>query len=157
LSPQIVLQVVHEVALSKTAGPIYPLVYHAVLCGDIPAGVLQAGGRAVCEALGVPFSGPEAIAQVKSDIPTLLLSSAYDSQTPPEMAEQAAQTLPNSFRVLFPGVGHLAYARTVSASCVAVIAHAFLLDPAHAPPDRCATSLAPSFLPRSTDVFLAPR
>ena len=151
MSPQIVLHVVHTTALANTAGPAYPLVYHAVLCGDIPSGVLQAGGRQVCDALGVPFSGPEAVTPVTSDVPTLMLSSTYDAQTPPELATEAAATLSRSFRVLFPGVGHLAYARPTTASCVAVIVHGFLLDSKSPPPDGCATALVPAFLPRSTD------
>src|SRR5689334_2972560 len=157
MSPELVLHVVHETALARTAGPNYPVVYHIVLCGDIPSGVLQAGGRAVCDALGVPFGGVEAINPVTSDLPTLMLSSAYDAQTPPDMAADAARTLARSYRVLFPGIGHLAYARPISASCVAVIAHAFLFDPAHEPPDPCSKSLTPSFLPRSADLKLAPR
>jgi pimeloyl-ACP methyl ester carboxylesterase len=151
MTPQIVLHVVHTTALASTAGPAYPVVYHAVLCGDIPAGVMQAGGRPVCDALGVPFSGPEATTPVRSDVPTLMLSSTYDAQTPPELAAEAASTLRRSFRVLFPGVGHLAYARPITASCVAVIVHGFLLAPTQQPPDACATSLVPAFLPRSTD------
>ncbi|HZI41963.1 MAG TPA: alpha/beta hydrolase [Gemmatimonadaceae bacterium] len=157
MSPELVLHVVHETALARTAGPNYPVIYHIVLCGDIPSGVLQAGGRAVCDALGVPFSGLDAINPVTSDIPTLMFSSAYDAQTPPDMAADAARTLARSYRVLFPGIGHLAYARPISASCVAVIAHAFLFDPAHEPPDPCSKSLTPSFLPRSADLKLAPR
>ena len=155
-SPQLVLDVVRETALLRAAGPIYPVVYHIVLCGDTPAGVPQAGGRSVCDALGVPFDGPEAIAPVTSDVPTLLLSSTYDAQTPPELAEAAARTLSRSHRVLFPGVGHLAYARPISAACVAVIVQSFLLDPLHGLPDKCASSLRPSFLPRSADVTTSP-
>jgi hypothetical protein len=151
MTPHIVLHVVHTTALANTAGPAYPIVYHVVLCGDIPGGVLQAGGRPVCDALGVPFAGPEAVTPVKSDVPTLMLSSTYDAQTPPALADDAAQTLSRNFRVLFPGIGHLAYARPMTASCVAVIVHGFLLDSKHPPPDGCATSLVPAFLPRSTD------
>jgi pimeloyl-ACP methyl ester carboxylesterase len=135
----------------STAGPRYPIVYHAVVCGDGPSGVLQAGGRPVCDGLRVPFSGPEAIASTSSDVPALLVSSAYDAQTPPELADEAARTLPHSHRVKFTGIGHLAYARPISASCVAVIVTAFLRDPMHAPPDRCASALTPSFLPRSVN------
>ena len=155
-SPQLVLDVVRETALLRAAGPIYPVIYHIVLCGDTPAGVPQAGGRSVCDALGVPFGGADAIATVTSDVPALLLSSTYDAQTPPELAEHAARTLSRSHRVLFPGVGHLAYARPISAACVAVIVQSFLLDPLHDLPDRCASSLRPSFLPRSADVTTSP-
>jgi pimeloyl-ACP methyl ester carboxylesterase len=157
ISPELVLHVVHETAIARTAGPNYPVIYHIMLCGDIPSGVLQAGGRGVCEALGVPFGGPDAIAPVTSDVPTLLLSSEYDAQTPPDMAEEASRTLSRGYRVLFPGVGHLAYARLMTAPCVAVIVNAFLLDTSHQPPDPCSRTLLPSFLPRSADLILVPR
>jgi len=153
VSPELVLHVVHENAVAQTAGPNYPVIYHATLCGDFPTGVLQAGGRGVCEALGVPFSGPEVIAPVSSDIPTLLLSSEYDAQTPPDLADDAARTLPNSYHILFPGVGHLAFWRPASGECVAMIANAFLIDPQRRPADPCSTALQPSFLPRSADLI----
>jgi len=149
MSPQVVLHVVYETALAKAAGPHYPVVYHAVLCGDDPSGVIQAGGRAVCDALGVPFGGEDAVATVRSDVPTLLFSASYDAQTPPALADEAARTLTRSHRVLFPGIGHLVYARPLSATCAAVIVHAFLLDGSQRPPDACATALVPAFLPRS--------
>ena len=152
LSPQLVLAIAKDSALARTAGPIYPIVYHATLCGDLRVGVAQAGGRDVCDALGVDFSGPEAIAPVTSDAPVLLISSAYDAQTPPELAEEAARTLRHSFRVLFPGVGHLAYAREVAAACVAVVVQSFLFDPAHPPTDGCAGSVFPTFLPKAVDI-----
>jgi hypothetical protein len=152
-----VLYVVHELAAAQSAGPSYPVVYHAVLCGDLPSGVLQAGGRGVCTALGIPTIDPMATAPVVSDIPTLMISSEYDAQTPPDMAEEAARTLSNSHRILFPGVGHLAYGRLMSGSCVAVIANAFLQDTHQPPPDPCSKSLLLSFLPRSADMVLAPR
>jgi len=43
---------------------------------------------------------------VRSDVPTLLLSGEADPVTPPEYAEQAAQTLPNSVHIIAPGQGH---------------------------------------------------
>jgi pimeloyl-ACP methyl ester carboxylesterase len=157
ISPELVLYVVHELAAAQSAGPSYPVVYHAVLCGDLPSGVLQAGGRGVCEALGIPATDSMATVPVVSDIPTLMFSSEYDAQTPPGMAEEAARTLSNSHRVLFPGVGHLAYGRLISGSCVAVIANAFLQDTRQPPPDPCSKSLLPSFLPRSADLVPTPR
>jgi len=156
ISPQLVLYVVHEQAAARSAGPYYPVLYHAVLCGDVPLGVLQAGGRGVCAALGIPTADSAATAPVVSDIPTLMFSSEYDAQTPPAMAEEAARTLSNSHRVLFPGVGHLAYGRLVSGSCVAVITNAFLQDTRQAPPDPCSNALRPAFLPRSADLMLQP-
>lgn len=149
-SPDLVLYTVYHKALAQSAGPDYPVVYHIVLCGDIPSGVLQAGGRAVCDALGVPFGGPDAVNAVKSDVPILMLSSSYDALTTPDMADDAARTLSHSYHVVFPGVGHLAYARPLSAACVALLVQEFLNEPLQAPPDSCSTALSPSFLPRST-------
>jgi pimeloyl-ACP methyl ester carboxylesterase len=157
IAPELVLYVVNELAVARTAGPSYPVIYHAVLCGDLPSGVLQAGGRGVCAALGVPFPDSTVTVPVTSDVPTLMFSSEYDAQTPPDMAEEAARTLSNSYRILFPGIGHLAYGRPFTGSCVAVITNAFLLDTHRAPPDPCSTSLVPSFLPRSADIVIAPR
>jgi pimeloyl-ACP methyl ester carboxylesterase len=43
---------------------------------------------------------------VASSAPVLLLSGEADPVTPPENAEQAARTLPNSLQLLAPGQGH---------------------------------------------------
>lgn len=43
---------------------------------------------------------------VRSEAPVLLLSGELDPVTPPENAEQAAQTLPNSLHLVAPGQGH---------------------------------------------------
>jgi hypothetical protein len=52
---------------------------------------------------GAPSSFSNA---VESDLPVLLMSSTFDSQTAPSWTAFAAQTLPNSFQVTFPGSGH---------------------------------------------------
>jgi pimeloyl-ACP methyl ester carboxylesterase len=151
LSPQFAMQVVYALAVSKAAGPHYPVVYHVIICGDDPGGVSQAGGRSVCDALGVKFDGPDAVVAVNSDIPTLLLSGEYDAQTPSEFAEEAKRTLGTSYHVRFPGIGHLAFNRPTSAPCVALVVHAFLAAPKFAPPTDCATAVVPAFLPRSSN------
>lgn len=43
---------------------------------------------------------------VQSSVPVLLLSGEVDPVTPPENAELAAQTLPNSLHLVAPGMGH---------------------------------------------------
>jgi pimeloyl-ACP methyl ester carboxylesterase len=43
---------------------------------------------------------------VKSTVPTLLLSGEIDPTTPPRMSEMTARALPNSLRVVMPGVSH---------------------------------------------------
>ncbi len=51
---------------------------------------------------------------VHGDMPTLLLSGALDPVTPPRWAELAAETLPNSTRVIVPNTGH----GTLAIDCV---------------------------------------
>jgi pimeloyl-ACP methyl ester carboxylesterase len=60
------------------------------VCSVWPRGSIPAG-----------FTDP-----VRSNAPTLLISGEFDPVTPPENAEQAAQTLPNSLHIVVPGMGH---------------------------------------------------
>lgn len=69
--------------------------------GDIPAG----------------FKEP-----VQSEVPVLLLSGDSDPVTPPENAEEAARTLPNSLHVVVPGQGH----NVVFRGCVPRLSTAFI-------------------------------
>ena len=148
-APQLAVVAAALGRLSTTAGPFYPLAYHSVFCAELQNGVPQVGGRALCDALGVPFAGVSTITPVQSDIPTLLLSSAYDTQTPPELADETARTLANSYRVLFRGVGHVAFHQPTAAACAAVVIQSFLIDAKHAPATSCVTATMPSFLPAS--------
>ena len=43
---------------------------------------------------------------MRSDIPTLLLSGSRDPVTPARFADEVAEGLPNSLRVVVPGAGH---------------------------------------------------
>jgi pimeloyl-ACP methyl ester carboxylesterase len=124
---------------ARTEGPwpVYPLVYYAVLCADSPRGVPRVGGRAICEAMDVPFGGAELTAPVRSDVPTLLLSSGNDSQTPPALAAEAARTLTRGYHVHFPDVGHVVVAQPLSAACAAIVVESFLAHPRRAPQDAC--------------------
>jgi pimeloyl-ACP methyl ester carboxylesterase len=124
------------------------LVRYAVLCGDRPQGEPFAGDRTLCDAFRVPFSGPDAIGQVTSDIPTLLISSGYDAQTPAHLAAEAAKTLSRSQQVFFPMAGHVAFARPVAMACAAVVIESFLMQPGHEPATRCVASVVPAFAPR---------
>lgn len=122
-------------------------IYDAVLCSDFPPGT-PFGGRAVCDAWGVPYLGPQVSAPVASSVPALLLSGNYDFQTPPIWAERTAATLPNSHSYLFPAAGHVVTYSQHSA-CVAVIALSFIAAPQLQPADTCIDELqGPRFLPR---------
>jgi len=124
-----------------------PLVYYVALCGDRPQGEPKAGNRMLCDALGVPFTGPEAITPVTSAIPTLLISSGYDAQTPAALADEAARTLSRAHRAHFANAGHVAFARPLAMACAALIMDAFLRDPNVEPPTSCIGRVTPAFLP----------
>jgi len=125
-----------------------PLVRYAVLCGDRPQGEPFAGDRTLCDAFQVPFSGPDATMTITSDVPTLLISSGYDAQTPAYLAAEAARTLSKSQQVLFPMAGHVAFARPVAMACAAVVIESFLMQPNHQPATRCVANVIPAFAPR---------
>jgi pimeloyl-ACP methyl ester carboxylesterase len=88
---------------------------------------------------------------VFSDIPTLLLSGAYDPITPPAFAEAVAAGLPNSFNLVDPTAGHgVAFQN----DCVNGIMQAFLDDPTTEPDSSCLARLAaPEVIPPDTIVL----
>ena len=98
-----------------------------------------------CELWQVPPFGAEIDAPVASDIPTLLLSGAFDPITPPAFAAAAAASLPNSRNVVLATGGHgVAFGTD---PCVDDIVDAFLAAPAVAPDDACLETVAlPAFV-----------
>jgi hypothetical protein len=89
---------------------------------------------------------------VRSDIPTLLLSGAYDPITPPSFALQVASTLTTSTHVVFPGGTH---GQAFGEACATGIMRAFLDQPTAAPDAACARqSVSPYLVP--TDLFVLP-
>ncbi len=148
LSAKVLATAAVDPAMMTGSGQRIPLVRYITLCADRPQGEPFAGDRTVCNALDVPFSGPAAIAPVSSNIPTLLISSGYDAQTPPELGEIAARTLPHSQRVLFPTVGHVAFVRPVAMACAAIVIESFLAQPDRTPATNCIASVRPAFVPR---------
>ena len=89
--------------------------------------------RQVCESWGVPAASSDFSQPVTSDIPTLLLHGQYDPRLTTEYAFQVAQTLPNSYTYIVPGVSHQA---TLS-SCAQTIAAAFISNPTQEPTSNC--------------------
>ena len=75
---------------------------------------------------------------VVSDIPTLLVSGAWDPITPPSNAEKAAKSLKNSSHVVFPSDGHCPMN-----SCFFQMAQAFLKNPMQNVDDACTKSSQP--------------
>lgn len=93
---------------------------------------------AVCPVFGAGRGAPEDQLPVVSDIPTLILSGAYDPITPPAWGPRVAETLSRSTQVVFAGVGHGVLGTN---ACAARIVGAFLLDPGSTLDQACAASL----------------
>jgi pimeloyl-ACP methyl ester carboxylesterase len=89
-------------------------------------------GPALCPLWRVPAAHSAEKQPVKSAIPTLLLSGAYDWLTPPAWAEAARQHLTNARLVEFRAMGH---AVTANDDCAEALLFQFIEspDPARAP------------------------
>jgi len=80
---------------------------------------------------------------VVSDIPTLILSGAYDPVTPYQWGEEAQSYLVNSWHYIFPNVGHSALD---TQDCADDIILSFLDQPSQQPNDTCINEVgAPDF------------
>lgn len=77
---------------------------------------------------------------VASDVPSLLLSGAYDPATPPHWAEFAAGQLSTSWNFVFPNLGH---GVLEAEECAARIMRAFLDSPMEEPAAECFFELGP--------------
>jgi pimeloyl-ACP methyl ester carboxylesterase len=80
---------------------------------------------------------------VWSEIPTLILSGAYDNLTPVSWNKSAFETLPNGVFVLAPGAAHGVI--TYSA-CADQIAQGFITDPDVSPDTSCLAGLKPRWV-----------
>jgi pimeloyl-ACP methyl ester carboxylesterase len=148
LSPRVLIAAAVDPALQTATWQAVPLTYWVTLCGDRPNGEPLATSRQLCDALGVPYDGEKASAPVRSNIPTLLISSGYDAQTPAALADSTARLLSRSQRVHFARVGHVAFARNTVMACAATIIQSFLQRPDQPPPTACVNTVSPAFMPR---------
>lgn len=87
----------------------------------------------VCAAWDVEALGPDVDDPVQIDVPTLLLSGAFDPITPAENAETAAASLPTSFTYVFPTGAH----GQLLGDCADGIVQDFLNQPEQAPNASC--------------------
>ncbi len=148
LSAKVLIAAAADPTLAAGHKERVPMIRYVAFCGDRPQGDPFAGDRSICNAIDVPFTGDEAISRVTSDLPTLLISSGYDAQTPWNLAVDAATSLAHSQRVLFPMVGHVAFARPVAMACAAIVIESFLAQTDRAPATGCIQSVVPAFVPR---------
>ena len=96
-------------------------------------------------------ANPDIKEPVNSDIPALILSGAYDVQTPDFWAQSTKQNLSNSYYFLFPSGGHGNLGNKTSQSpshkCGYTLGKAFIKNPHTSPPDTCIHKLTiPNFL-----------
>lgn len=75
---------------------------------------------------------------VDTDIPTLILSGAFDPITRPSNAVQLQKNIPSAYLYTFPGTGH---GVVTSTSCGLEMADNFLNNPFSKPDDSCLESL----------------
>ncbi len=73
---------------------------------------------------------------VQSDVPILLLSGEYDSETPVKWASQLQKNFPNSFHLTFKGWKHTVTTNW-SNPCGMEVANAFFNDPSSKPNPAC--------------------
>lgn len=87
-----------------------------------------------CEIWNVEISDAIENEPVRSDVPTLIFSGAYDPITPPDWGDQAGKYLSSSWHYVFPSVGHGALDNN---DCATWIALQFLAEPAQQPDAVC--------------------
>ena len=95
-----------------------------------------------CEVWEIEALAPKTRIPVRSNIPTLILAGQLDSMTPTAWAQEAAETLSNSYLYEIPGFGH---SPTFSGPCPASLALQFLKDPTVAPDDSCISEMKITF------------
>lgn len=111
-----------------------------------------ASQAAICEDWRIAALPPEDIAPVRSDLPVLMLSGAWDPITPPPYAESLLPQFPNAFHVIFPSGSH---GQLVVNDCANSIAAAFLDDPEAPPATGCVPQSAPEVVTRDEVIFLS--
>lgn len=92
------------------------------------------GVFSLCQDWNVPKAAATENQPVQSDIPTLVFAGQFDPITPPQWAQQAAQTLSESYYIELPRAGHGA---SLSEECPRSILLAFLDDPTAKPTSTC--------------------
>jgi len=97
----------------------------------------------ICDAVDVEPAEREENRAVASEVPALILVGEYDPITPPVYGEVAAETLPNSYQVVFPGVGHDPV--STAGSCGLEIIAEFLEEPGEEPDSSCVDELELEF------------
>jgi pimeloyl-ACP methyl ester carboxylesterase len=86
-----------------------------------------------CDVWNVPAAHPVESQPVRGPVPTLIVAGEYDPVTPPAWGRLAAETLPASFFVEFPGQGHGEFTN----DCPRSVRASFLARPRTRPDVSC--------------------
>lgn len=105
-----------------------------------------------CEAFGAGTPPEESNEPVVSDIPTLVMAGRFDPVTPVAWAEQAAETLANSFLVVAPFDSH----GVSTGACGMSVVRQFLDAPDTEPDASCYQDETFTFIGAPIDVELEP-
>lgn len=135
-------------------GELATIMYMAVVCSDDPvrsaAEVIREGAGKLpllfadnvaqelirmCEAINVPSLPDATDINVKSEVPTLILSGRLDAQTPTFRSEEVAKTLRNAQVVVFPDGTHVQVGAVNT--CAMKIITQFLNNPEEDVPTDC--------------------
>lgn len=122
----------------------------AAFMAGVPLPAMLAGTEIVerererCAQYGLSGNPPATLyAPVASDLPVLVLSGDFDTQTAPSWGEIARATLPNSIGVRFPASGHGVIRFS---QCAKDVAAAFVNDPGAVPVSSCTQDLVIPFV-----------
>ena len=96
------------------------------------------GFLAACHGWNVAPGAPDRRATVTSDVPTLLLSGAFDPITPPILADETARHLTTAHAFVFPTIGHGVLG---ASACGTEVTLAFLEHPERRPAPACLDAL----------------
>jgi pimeloyl-ACP methyl ester carboxylesterase len=123
--------------------PVAALTFPGVV-GRLADGASEEGRQIlqVCRDWGIRLLEKGLLAPVRSDVPTLLLSGAFDPITPPAHAERVASTLSRAWPVTFPRGTH---GQAFTQPCANRIIAAFLDAPDRRPDAACANEATPAF------------
>ena len=94
----------------------------------------------ICEEWPSGEADPVENQPVASDVPALFLAGSYDPITPPGLARQAAEHLPQSHVVEFANAGH---GVIFSHPCASEVLRTFIADPAKEPEPPCLQEVGP--------------
>jgi pimeloyl-ACP methyl ester carboxylesterase len=108
--------------------------YYSVECAEDVNHVTQTQVTAA----GQSYPPASESAPVTSSIPTLVMESEYDPITPPSNGDLVSKGLPDSYKVLFPGVGHGAF---IFNACPADVAISFWSAPTRQPDEACVPNM----------------